>query len=130
MPDLLKSVEDGVMKIVLNRPEAMNALSRVMLNDFGAALEEADSSRDIGCVVVRGAGDHARWSYDENCTRESRGAVDATVIRFCFMTEAPRYALALSDAEVDRYRMMAEMARAGMGAFIMPGCARKNKRRA
>ena len=26
-PDLLKSVEDGVMKIVLNRPEAMNALS-------------------------------------------------------------------------------------------------------
>ena len=59
MPDLLKSVEDGVMKIVLNRPEAMNALSRDMLNDFGAALEEADSSRDIGCVVVRGAGDRA-----------------------------------------------------------------------
>ena len=26
MSHLLKSVEDGVMKIVLNRPEAMNAL--------------------------------------------------------------------------------------------------------
>ena len=59
MPDLLKSVEDGVMKIVLNRPEAMNALSRDMLTGFGEALEEAASSRDIGCVVVRGAGDRA-----------------------------------------------------------------------
>ena len=59
MPDLLKSVEDGVMKIVLNRPEAMNALSRDMLTAFGDALNEAAESRDIGCVVVRGAGEKA-----------------------------------------------------------------------
>ena len=32
MSHLLKSVEDGVMKITLNRPDAMNALSRDMLN--------------------------------------------------------------------------------------------------
>ena len=59
MPDLLKSVEDGVMKLTLNRPEAMNALSRDMLGEFAGALEEAAGSRDIGCVVVRGAGDRA-----------------------------------------------------------------------
>ena len=59
MPDLLKSVEDGVMKLTLNRPEAMNALSRDMLGEFSEALEEAAGSRDIGCVVVRGAGDRA-----------------------------------------------------------------------
>ena len=39
MPDLLKSVEDGVMKITFNRPEAMNALSRDMLTGFSDALE-------------------------------------------------------------------------------------------
>src|SRR5262249_23457663 len=41
MPDLLKSVEDGVMKLTLNRPDAMNALSRDMLGGFSEALEEA-----------------------------------------------------------------------------------------
>ncbi len=59
MSHLLKSVEDGVMKIVLNRPEAMNALSRDMMAGLQDALTEAAGSRDIGCVVVRGAGDKA-----------------------------------------------------------------------
>ena len=55
MSHLLKSVEDGVMKITLNRPDAMNALSRDMLNSLTDALNEAAGSRDIGCVVVRGS---------------------------------------------------------------------------
>lgn len=59
MPDLLKSVEDGVMKLTFNRPEAMNALSRDMMTALGDSLEEAAGSREIGCVVVRGAGDKA-----------------------------------------------------------------------
>ena len=44
MSHLLKSVEDGVMKITLNRPEAMNALSRDMLNGLTDALNEAAGS--------------------------------------------------------------------------------------
>jgi 2-(1,2-epoxy-1,2-dihydrophenyl)acetyl-CoA isomerase len=59
MSHLLKSVEDGVMKITLNRPDAMNALSRDMMNGLNDALLEAAGSRDVGCVVVRGAGDKA-----------------------------------------------------------------------
>src|SRR5882762_2561435 len=59
MSHLLKSVEDGVMKIVLNRPDAMNALSRDMMQGLTDALNEASGSRDLGCVVVRGAGDKA-----------------------------------------------------------------------
>src|SRR6266849_10106316 len=59
MSHLLKSVEDGVMKIVLNRPEAMNALSRDMMMGLTDALNEAAGSREVGCVVVRGAGDKA-----------------------------------------------------------------------
>jgi 2-(1,2-epoxy-1,2-dihydrophenyl)acetyl-CoA isomerase len=59
MSHVIKTVEDGVMKIVLNRPEAMNALTREMMTGLTEALEEADGSRDIGCVVVRGAGDKA-----------------------------------------------------------------------
>ena len=48
MSHLLKSVEDGVMKIVLNRPEAMNALSRDMMMGLTDALNEAAGSREIG----------------------------------------------------------------------------------
>ncbi len=59
MSHLLKSTEDGVMKIVLNRPDAMNALSRDMMHGLTDALNEAAGSREIGCVVVRGAGDKA-----------------------------------------------------------------------
>src|SRR3982074_1512422 len=59
MSHLLKSVEDGVMKITLNRPEAMNALSRDMMQGLTDALNEAASSREIGCGVGRGAGDKA-----------------------------------------------------------------------
>src|SRR3954467_15934254 len=59
MPELLKSVEDGVMKLTFNRPDAMNALSRDMMTAFLDSLNEAASSRDIGCVVVRGAGEKA-----------------------------------------------------------------------
>ena len=47
MSHLLKSVEDGVMKIVLNRPDAMNALSREMMSGLQEALEEAAGSRDV-----------------------------------------------------------------------------------
>src|SRR5215475_12615395 len=59
MSHLLKSVEDGVLKIVLNRPDAMNALSREMMSGLQEALEEAARSREVGCGVVRGAGDKA-----------------------------------------------------------------------
>ena len=38
MSFLLKTVEDGVMKIVLNRPDAMNALNRDMMQGFHDAL--------------------------------------------------------------------------------------------
>ena len=59
MSFVIKTVEDGVMKIVLNRPDAMNALNRDMMQGFNDALEEAAGSRSVGCVVVRGAGDKA-----------------------------------------------------------------------
>ncbi|MBM3644253.1 MAG: enoyl-CoA hydratase [Alphaproteobacteria bacterium] len=59
MSQLIKTVEDGVMKLVLNRPEAMNALSRDMMQGLDDALAAAASDRSVGCVVVRGAGDKA-----------------------------------------------------------------------
>ena len=59
MSEFQRSTEDGVMRLVLNRPEAMNALSQPIMDGLLSALEDAAKDPAIGCVVVRGAGDKA-----------------------------------------------------------------------
>lgn len=51
--------EDGIVTVVLNRPEKLNALNKAMwqgLNDAFAALEADDSVR---AIILRGAGEKA-----------------------------------------------------------------------
>ena len=52
MPDLLKSVEDGVMKLTFNRPDAMNALSRDMMNAFSESLRQEVTERGVRVVLI------------------------------------------------------------------------------
>ena len=53
---LLASVEERVATITLNRPERRNAFSNEMLAGLARALEDAETSHDVGCVVITGAG--------------------------------------------------------------------------
>jgi 2-(1,2-epoxy-1,2-dihydrophenyl)acetyl-CoA isomerase len=53
---LLAHVEDRVAWLTLNRPERRNAFSDEMLVGLAAALEDAVRARDVGCVVLTGAG--------------------------------------------------------------------------
>ena len=59
MPEFIRTLDDGVMRLVINRPDAMNALSRDIMQGLSDALEEAARSSSVGCVVVRGAGSKA-----------------------------------------------------------------------
>ena len=59
MSELIKTVADGVMVLTMNRPEAMNALSNTMMDGLLGSLAEAAKDPEIGCVVVRGAGNKA-----------------------------------------------------------------------
>jgi 2-(1,2-epoxy-1,2-dihydrophenyl)acetyl-CoA isomerase len=54
--DLLTRVENGVAVMTLNRPEALNALTRPMMLGMTEALERFGADPDIGCIVVTGAG--------------------------------------------------------------------------
>lgn len=49
-------VEKHVATIVLNRPEAYNAFSDKMKNEFSLALDEIRKNPEIRVVVIRGAG--------------------------------------------------------------------------
>lgn len=55
---VLLDVAEGVATLTLNRPDALNALSGEMMQDFGAAVRELTRLRDVEVVVVTGAGGH------------------------------------------------------------------------
>jgi len=54
--DLLARVEDGVAVLTMNRPERRNAMSNPMMAAMAAALREAETSPEVRCVVLTGAG--------------------------------------------------------------------------
>lgn len=53
---VLKTVEEGVALITLNRPERLNAWTGEMGHAYFDALEECDASAEVRAIVVTGAG--------------------------------------------------------------------------
>jgi 2-(1,2-epoxy-1,2-dihydrophenyl)acetyl-CoA isomerase len=53
---LLESVEDGVLTIILNRPDRLNALSWEMCDKLHRALLRGSQDRAVGAIVLTGAG--------------------------------------------------------------------------
>lgn len=51
-----RHAQNGVAHIRLNRPEALNALTRAMLRDISAALDEAANDASIRAIILSGAG--------------------------------------------------------------------------
>jgi enoyl-CoA hydratase/carnithine racemase len=56
---VLLEVKDNVATVTLNRPEAMNAFNRAMMNDFRHLWNHVRVTDDIHVVVLRAAGDRA-----------------------------------------------------------------------
>ena len=48
--------KDGVALVTLNRPEAMNALSKAMRVAIAATFADLNDDPDVRCVVLTGAG--------------------------------------------------------------------------
>ena len=53
---ILYDVADGVLTITLNRPEALNAFNRDMMNEMIDAFDRADADDDVRAIIVTGAG--------------------------------------------------------------------------
>ena len=60
---LVNRLENGIVMITLNRPEAANALSVQMLEELQEAILTCKFDRTIRCVVITGAGEKGllRW---------------------------------------------------------------------
>jgi len=60
MSDLIQVSRDGaIATVVLNRPGKLNALTRGMWVDLGAAIDRLGSDDTLRCIVLRGAGEKA-----------------------------------------------------------------------
>ncbi len=55
-PDLLASLDEGVLTLTLNRPEARNAMSRAMNMALQQQLAAAEFDPAVRCIVLTGAG--------------------------------------------------------------------------
>ncbi len=53
---MLISQDGGVLTITMNRPDVLNAVNDVMLDEMYEALEGAASNEEVRCVVITGAG--------------------------------------------------------------------------
>nr|WP_254911595.1 enoyl-CoA hydratase-related protein [Sphingomonas sp. CDS-1] len=55
-PDLLSTLDQGILTLTLNRPEARNAMSDPMLEAMDRELAFAEGSNEVRCVVLQGSG--------------------------------------------------------------------------
>ena len=53
---LLYEIEDNILTITFNRPEAMNAFSGPMFGELFTALDMADADDEVKAIIITGAG--------------------------------------------------------------------------
>jgi len=59
MSSLIYEVKDHIARIILNRPEARNAITQEMAERLGESLDKAAADRDVRVVVISAAGEKA-----------------------------------------------------------------------
>ena len=56
---LLTSLENGILTVVINRPDKLNALSKDVFTDLNSVLDEINSNAEIKSAIITGAGPKA-----------------------------------------------------------------------
>ena len=54
--ELLVSVEDGIMTMTMNRPQAKNAMNKSMSHAIADAVDRFEADADIRVAILTGAG--------------------------------------------------------------------------
>ena len=68
--EVITSREGAVLTITFNRPEVLNAQSRIMREEFDDALAQAAEDDSIRVVIVAGAGQHFSAGHDIGSPQE------------------------------------------------------------
>ncbi|WP_374418319.1 crotonase/enoyl-CoA hydratase family protein [Novosphingobium arvoryzae] len=55
-PEVLTQVEDGVLIVTMNRPEAKNAMNKAQAEGISAAMDRLEADNELRCAILTGAG--------------------------------------------------------------------------
>jgi len=55
--NIIFQIDNGIATITFNRPEVLNALNEASLKEFSHALDKIASDKDIGSLILTGAGE-------------------------------------------------------------------------
>jgi enoyl-CoA hydratase len=55
-PEVLTEVQDGVLIVTMNRPEAKNAMNKAQAEGISAAMDRLEAENDLRCAILTGAG--------------------------------------------------------------------------
>ena len=55
-PEVLTEVEDGVLIVTMNRPEAKNAMNKAQAEGIAAAMDQLEADGELRCAILTGAG--------------------------------------------------------------------------
>lgn len=78
-PHVLRSLEDGVLTLTLDRPYNGNALTVAMSSAVAEALEVAATDAEARCVVLRSSGEHFCTGGDVKDMRDGRDLMAGSV---------------------------------------------------
>jgi 2-ketocyclohexanecarboxyl-CoA hydrolase len=67
--DILYEKRDGIATITINRPQVLNAFRARTVEEMLEAMRDAEEDREIGVVVLAGAGDRAFCAGGDNSAR-------------------------------------------------------------
>lgn len=74
---LLIEIADGVAVVTINRPAALNALNREVLDELAAAFAELETNEDVACVILTGSGSKAFVAGADIAEMQALDAVSA-----------------------------------------------------
>lgn len=82
------SSEDGVLTVILDRPDVGNALDAPMMAALGSLWSQVAGSRDIRCIVLTGEGRFFCTGADASMLADDRGGGDTAAEELRFLPGA------------------------------------------
>ncbi|MCP4982645.1 MAG: enoyl-CoA hydratase/isomerase family protein [Gammaproteobacteria bacterium] len=79
---ILITQKGGIAEIILSRPERLNAINDDLLKELSAALKSVNQDRDVGVVILRGAGRAFCAGDDLKDAANRQGMPEAEIRRY------------------------------------------------
>ncbi|KQB95289.1 enoyl-CoA hydratase [Loktanella sp. 1ANDIMAR09] len=104
---IIVDISDSVATITLNRPDAMNALNSELLGELCTALEEADASEKVRCIIITGS--------------EKAFAAGADISEMADKTFVEMYTKRFFENETDRFNRTRKPIIAAVAGYALGG---------